>query len=97
MSIAGAGSREPELRARATHPDLAGRVDFSGPVDKADLPDFYRGLDVLAIPSLTTPTWTEQFGRVAVEAMACGTPVVASDSGAPPRRGARCRSARPTG
>ena len=45
---------------------------------------FYDGLDVLAVPSLTTPTWVEQFGRVAVEAMAAGVPVVASDSGALP-------------
>jgi glycosyltransferase involved in cell wall biosynthesis len=33
------------------------------------------------VPSLETPGWIEQFGRVAVEAMAAGTPVVASDSG----------------
>jgi glycosyltransferase involved in cell wall biosynthesis len=32
-------------------------------------------------PSLTTPRWKEQFGRMLVEAMACGVPVIGSDSG----------------
>jgi glycosyltransferase involved in cell wall biosynthesis len=41
----------------------------------------YARLDVLALPSLTTPTWKEQFGRVIVEALWCGVPVVGSDSG----------------
>ena len=41
----------------------------------------YAQLDVLVLPSLTTPTWKEQFGRVIVEALWCGVPVVGSDSG----------------
>jgi glycosyltransferase involved in cell wall biosynthesis len=35
----------------------------------------------LALPSLTRPNWKEQFGRVLIEALACGVPVVGSDSG----------------
>ena len=41
----------------------------------------YAQLDVLVLPSRTTPTWKEQFGRVIVEALWCGVPVVGSDSG----------------
>ena len=37
--------------------------------------------DLLLMPSMTTPAWKEQFGRAAIEAMACGVPVVGSDSG----------------
>jgi glycosyltransferase involved in cell wall biosynthesis len=36
---------------------------------------------VLVVPSRTRPNWKEQFGRVLVEAMACGVVVVGSDSG----------------
>jgi len=39
---------------------------------------------VLVLPSLTTATWKEQLGRVLIEAMACGTPVIGSSSGAIP-------------
>jgi glycosyltransferase involved in cell wall biosynthesis len=41
----------------------------------------YAQLDVLVMPSRTTPTWKEQFGRAIVEALWCGVPVVGSDSG----------------
>jgi glycosyltransferase involved in cell wall biosynthesis len=41
----------------------------------------YAKLDVLVLPSHTTLTWKEQFGRVIVEALWCGVPVVGSDSG----------------
>jgi glycosyltransferase involved in cell wall biosynthesis len=41
----------------------------------------YAQLDVLVLPSHTTPTWKEQFGRVVIEALWCRVPVVGSDSG----------------
>lgn len=41
-----------------------------------DLADYYAAIDVLVLPSIN---WTETFGLVQVEAMLCGTPVVASD------------------
>ena len=84
LTLAGHGPAADALRQRAAGPDLAGRVTFLGRLDDHELAAFYGGLDVLAVPSLTTPTWVEQFGRVAVEAMAAGVPVVASDSGALP-------------
>jgi len=40
-----------------------------------------RAMDVLCLPSRATWAWKEQFGRVLIEAMACGTPVLGSDSG----------------
>ena len=38
-------------------------------------------MDVLVLPSLTTPGWVEFFGRVLVEAMACEVPIIGSSSG----------------
>jgi glycosyltransferase involved in cell wall biosynthesis len=43
-----------------------------------------NAIDVLALPSRTTARWKEQFGRVLIEANACGTPVIGARSGAIP-------------
>jgi glycosyltransferase involved in cell wall biosynthesis len=72
--------REPLARA-AARAGVAGRVHFAGPVASAEMPRWLPACDVLALPSLTTRTWAEQFGRILVEAMACGVAVVGSDSG----------------
>ena len=84
LRIAGAGPMEHELRELAANAGLAERIEFVGALAPDEVAAFYRSLDVLAVPSLPTPSWTEQFGRVAIEAMACGVPVVSSDAGALP-------------
>jgi glycosyltransferase involved in cell wall biosynthesis len=50
-----------------------------------EMPSGYAQIDVLVLPSRTTPTWSEQFGRVIAEALWCGRPVVGSSSGSIPR------------
>ena len=56
-------------------------VEFRGGVATEELLELYSTFDVFVLPSLTTPLWKEQFGRVIPEAMACGVPVIGSDSG----------------
>jgi D-inositol-3-phosphate glycosyltransferase len=53
-----------------------GRFVLWGKVDRAALPAFYRNCHVVVMPSVREP-----FGLVAIEAMACGVPVVGSDIG----------------
>lgn len=56
--------------------DLNDDVMFLGPVNRELLPYMYSLADIVAVPSLY-----ESFGLVAVEAMSCGTPVIASKVG----------------
>jgi len=61
------------------------RVRWLGAIEHADVPAFLKSLDVLVLPSVTIlPLHREQFGRVLVEAMAAGVPVIGSTSGAIP-------------
>ncbi|GIV96593.1 MAG: glycosyl transferase family 1 [Herpetosiphonaceae bacterium] len=81
LLLVGQGDLEPEVRARSSAPPLTGRVELVPWVPSAEVPAQLRRLHALALPSRTTPRWKEQFGRVLVEAMACGVPVIGSDSG----------------
>jgi D-inositol-3-phosphate glycosyltransferase len=64
------------LRRLAGELGLARWVDFRGPQPQAALPDYYAAADLCLMPSLY-----ESFGMVALEAMACGVPVVGSRVG----------------
>jgi glycosyltransferase involved in cell wall biosynthesis len=81
LRILGEGPQESELRTLVQQSNLKDRVSFDGLTPYAQMPDRIRALDVLVLPSLETRAWKELFGRVLIEAMACGVPVVASDSG----------------
>lgn len=88
--VAGDGPQLPELESQMREGGLAHRVFFHGLLPKAELWRFYRALDCLVVPSLTRPTWKEQFGGVLADGMAVGLPLIGSDSGAIPEVVGRC-------
>lgn len=76
--FSGEAPYEAELLGRAGLPALAGRVHVLGARD--DVPRLLVACDVVAHPSVLA----EPFGRVLVEAMLAGRPVVATDAGGVP-------------
>ena len=71
-----------ELREQLEHQPIPGsHVRVLDGLTHEQMALGYAQLDVLVLPSRTTPTWKEQFGRTIVEALWCGVPVVGSDSG----------------
>ena len=84
LRMAGTGPEDADLRTAIQSAGLAGRVALLGVVSRRDLKGFYRSIDTLVVPSLTTPAWKEQLGAVLPEAMSAGVPVIGSDSGAIP-------------
>ncbi len=81
LSFLGEGELQGRLEREARELGVSDRVVFRPPVRASAVPDFIKELRVLVLPSLTTPDWKEQFGRVLIEAMACQVPVIGSDSG----------------
>jgi glycosyltransferase involved in cell wall biosynthesis len=80
LVLAGAdAARRPRLEALARALDVTATVVFPGRIDDADLPGLYGACAAFVLPSLD-----EGFGLPAVEAMACGAPVIVSDRGALP-------------
>jgi glycosyltransferase involved in cell wall biosynthesis len=83
--IVGDGPGAGALKLRASRMGLDRRLTWLGYVAHEQMPHVYRTMDVLAVPSRSLPGWREQFGRVVVEALACGVPVVTSDCGELPQ------------
>jgi D-inositol-3-phosphate glycosyltransferase len=65
-----------DLTALARSLGIADRVRFLPPQSRTELPHLFRAADLVAVPS-----FNESFGLVALEAQACGTPVVAAAVG----------------
>jgi glycosyltransferase involved in cell wall biosynthesis len=80
--VGGKGWFYETIFARVAALGLAGRVHFAGYVDDEELPLWYNAAAVLAFPSLY-----EGFGMPIVEALACGTPVVAARASSLPQAG----------
>ena len=81
LLVVGAGPERDRLETLARRLGLTNQVSFEGIIPSLRMPAFYRELDALVLPSRSRPNWVEQFGRVLIEAMACGVPVVGSDCG----------------
>lgn len=77
LLIGGEGPERPRLEAKAADLGLGDQVRFLGRLSEERLPDVYRAADLCVVPSLAL----EGFGLVVLEALACGTPVIASDVG----------------
>lgn len=85
LRYVGDGPAREEIEREIVRRGLQGRVTIDPRVPSSAMPDHLHGVSVIVLPSLTTPSWKEQFGRILIEAMASGVPVVGSDSGEIPR------------
>ena len=84
LLLVGNGSEKSELKRRVQQLGLEDRVQFVGTVLNRDLPRYFRGASLFVCPSITVRDWEEQIGMANIQAMACGVPVISTESGAIP-------------
>jgi glycosyltransferase involved in cell wall biosynthesis len=81
--VVGGGPLEGFLRKWSERYGDRVRIVTGIPHDR--VPDYLNAMDVMCAPSETAPNWREVFGRMIVEAFACGVPIIATNSGEIPR------------
>jgi len=84
LFVVGEGPERAVFEQQLRDAGLRERAKFTGAINFALVPDYFHQIDILVIPTETTKRIREQFGRVIVEAMASGVPVVGSTCGAIP-------------
>jgi len=83
VNLIGTGSAEytKQMQQLAFELKITDRVKFHGHMNRQALNEFLPKMQVLVLPSVTTPGWKEQFGRVLIEAFASKIAVIGSSSG----------------
>lgn len=81
LLVVGRGPLRRRMEEKAGHLKISDRVKILDHVASTEMPEYLNCLDTLVLPSLTRGNWKEQFGRILIESMACGVPVVGSNSG----------------
>ncbi|MEO0516387.1 MAG: hormogonium polysaccharide biosynthesis glycosyltransferase HpsO [Cyanobacteria bacterium P01_A01_bin.116] len=89
LLLLGRGPLKEQLQQKAGELGIEHRIVWIESVPHADVPRYINLMDTLVLPSETTYEfktlssvgWKKQFGHVIIEAMACGVPVIGSDSG----------------
>ncbi len=85
LRLIGDGVERERLRALANRLGIVDRITIQPAVASTAMPAALRELDALVLPSRTQPNWKEQFGRILIEAMSCGVPVIGSTCGEIPQ------------
>jgi glycogen synthase len=93
LTVIGSGPEEGSLREQAVKLGIEAQVRFAGSRSGHDLAQLLQRHRVLVVPS----RWAEPFGIVALEGIACGCRVVASDQGGLPEAVGRCGGTFPNG
>lgn len=84
LLMVGSPAHKEKILTIARRLGVEDRCSFLGPLTYSQMPDVFRAADVFVLPSVAAPDWQEQFGMSLIEAMASGTPVVSTYSGAIP-------------
>jgi glycosyltransferase involved in cell wall biosynthesis len=77
LTIIGKGELDDLIKKQISESSLSDNINFEGWVSYADLPEVYASHDLFLYPG----QWDEPFGRVFLESMAAGTPIVATNVG----------------
>lgn len=84
LLLVGDGPERESFSQKLAAFGLGDRVTITGAISYDQVPQYFHQMDTLVIPTQTTARIREQFGRVIVEAMASGVPVIGSSCGAIP-------------
>lgn len=84
LLVVGEGPVRAEFEEQLRAASIMDRTEFTGGIDFDQMPKYFHEIDMLVLPTETTKRIREQFGRVLVEAMASGVPVIGSTCGAIP-------------
>ena len=81
LAIVGDGAERKALERQAEELGVADRITWFGTIKHVDLPPYFRAARFLALPSITLKLWVQQLSQTAWQAMACGLPVITTNTG----------------